>query len=189
MKPQETTNYELQGKGWATRAPVAQTLQTVRQTCSCTTATCSYPFARFPCCGIFILSRTIPVTNKSKQQCDGAGETSRNDKLRVAGHGLGNTCARRTNTANRAPNMLMHHRHVRVHVCTISILWNFHTNPYQSSETTSGNNRVTAPVTPQETTNYELQGTGRARRAPVAQTLQTISTWYLYRTIQGVFGK
>jgi len=28
-----TTNYELQGTGWATRAPVAQTLQTVRQTC------------------------------------------------------------------------------------------------------------------------------------------------------------
>jgi len=25
-----TTNYELHGRGWATRAPVAQTLQTVR---------------------------------------------------------------------------------------------------------------------------------------------------------------
>jgi len=32
-----TTNYELQGTGWATRAPVAQTLQSVRQTYSCTT--------------------------------------------------------------------------------------------------------------------------------------------------------
>jgi hypothetical protein len=31
----------------------------------------------------------------------------------------------------------MHHRHVLVRVCTISILWNFHTNPYQPSETTS----------------------------------------------------
>ena len=35
-----TTNYELQGTGWATRAPVAQTLQTVRQTCPGTAATC-----------------------------------------------------------------------------------------------------------------------------------------------------
>jgi len=34
-----TTNYELQGTGWATRALVAQTLQSVRQTCPCTTAT------------------------------------------------------------------------------------------------------------------------------------------------------
>ena len=54
----------------------------------------------------------------------------KNDKLRVAWHGLGNTRTRRTNTANRAPNMLMYHRHVAVPVCTISILWNFHTNPY-----------------------------------------------------------
>ena len=45
-----TTNYELQGTGWATRAPVAQTLQSVCQTCPCTTATCSYTFARFPTC-------------------------------------------------------------------------------------------------------------------------------------------
>ena len=35
------------------------------------------------------------------------------------------------------------------HIGTISILWNFHTNPYQFSETTSGNNSVTAPVKPQ----------------------------------------
>ena len=46
--------------------------------------------------------------------------------------------------------MPMHHRHVPVPVCTISILWNFHTNPYRSSETTSGNNSVTVPVKPQE---------------------------------------
>ena len=47
-----TTNHELRGRGWATRAPVAQTLQSVRQTCPCTMATCSYTFARFPSCGI-----------------------------------------------------------------------------------------------------------------------------------------
>jgi hypothetical protein len=34
VRPQEHTNYELQGTGWATPAPVAQTLQTVRQTCT-----------------------------------------------------------------------------------------------------------------------------------------------------------
>ena len=32
-----------------------------------------------------------------------------------------NACARRTNTAKRAPNMLMHHRHVPVQVDTVSI--------------------------------------------------------------------
>ena len=129
-----TTNYELQGTGRATRAPVAQTLQSVRQTCPCTTATCPYRFARFPFCGIFTPTRTIPVHNELKQQGDGAGEHLKNDKLRVAWHGLGNTRARRTNTANRAPNMLMHHRHVPVQVCAISMLWNFHTNPYHPRE-------------------------------------------------------
>jgi len=39
VKPQEHTNYELQGTGRATRAPVAQTLQSVRQTYQCTVAT------------------------------------------------------------------------------------------------------------------------------------------------------
>jgi hypothetical protein len=54
-----TTNYELQGTGWATRAPVAQTLQSVRQTCPCTIATCPYSFVRFPSCGIFTPTRTV----------------------------------------------------------------------------------------------------------------------------------
>ena len=72
-----TTNYELQGTGWATRAPVAQTLQTVRQTCSGTKHGCSYPFARFPSCGIFILTRTSPVKQQLEPPSDGAGETSR----------------------------------------------------------------------------------------------------------------
>ena len=81
-----------------------------------------------------------PVPFPVKHQVEtgaGAGEHLKNDKLRVAGHGLGNTRARRTNTAKPAPNMLMHHRHVTVHVCRISILWNFHTNPYHPSETTT----------------------------------------------------
>jgi hypothetical protein len=43
---------------------------------------------------------------------------------------VGNTRARRTNTANRAPNMLMHHGHVLVHVCTISIMWKFQIIPH-----------------------------------------------------------
>ena len=59
-----STNYELQGTGRATRAPVAQTLQSVRQTCPCTMATCPYPFARFPSCGIFIPPHTIPVKQR-----------------------------------------------------------------------------------------------------------------------------
>jgi len=70
------------------------------------------------------------VNNELKQQGDGAGEHLKNDKLRVAWHGSGNTRARRTNTAKRAPNMRMHHRHVSVLVCTVFILWNFHTIQY-----------------------------------------------------------
>ena len=57
MKPQETTNYELLGNDWATRAPVAQTLQTVRQTCPRTTATCAYMFAGFPFSGKFQINK------------------------------------------------------------------------------------------------------------------------------------
>jgi hypothetical protein len=41
-----------------TRAPVAQTLQSVRQTCPCTTV------VRFPSCGIFTPTRTIPVNQR-----------------------------------------------------------------------------------------------------------------------------
>jgi len=56
---------------------------------------------------------------------NGAGETSKNDK------GMGNTRARRKNTAKRAPIMPTHHHHVRAHVCTVSIKWEIQTNPYQ----------------------------------------------------------
>jgi hypothetical protein len=59
-----TTNYELHGTGWATRAPVAQTLQSVRQTCPCTIATCLYRFARFPSCGVFAPTRKSPVKQR-----------------------------------------------------------------------------------------------------------------------------
>ena len=109
-----------------------------------------------------------------KQQCDGAGETLKNDKLRVAGHGPGNTRVRRTNTANRAPNTPMHHGHVSVPVCTISILWNFHTNPSQSSRNYELKQQGVGAGETSRTTNYELHGTGWATRAPVAQTLQSV---------------
>ena len=61
----------------------------------------------------------------------------KNDKLRVAWERLGNTRARRANTAKRAPNMRTHHRYVRVHVCACFFQWEFQTNPDQSSATTS----------------------------------------------------
>jgi len=109
-----------------------------------------------------------------KQQGDGVGEHLKNDKLRVAGHGLGTTLTRRTNTAKRAPNMLTHRSHVLVPVCAISILWNFHTNPYQSSETTRRNNKVPVKPSRTEITSYELHNTGWAPRAPVAQPLQSV---------------
>ena len=55
----------------------------------------------------------------------------------IAWEGLGNTRARRAITAKRAPYTLTHHHHVRVHVCTVSVMCNIHTNPYQSSGTTT----------------------------------------------------
>ena len=58
----------------------------------------------------------------------------RNDKLRVAWEGLGNTRTGRANTADRAPYMHTHHHHVRVHVCTVFVQWNIHTNPVHSSK-------------------------------------------------------
>ena len=99
--------------------------------------------------------------------------TSRTHKLRVAGHGVGNTRARRTNTANRAPNMPMHHGHVSIPVCTISILWNFHTNPYHPSKNYELKQQGDGAGETSITTNYELQGTGWATRAPVARRTNT----------------
>ena len=76
-------------------------------------------------------------TTTSNNNVTAAAETSRNDKLRVAWEGLGNTRARRANTAKRAPTMPTHHHYVRVLVGTSFIKWKFQTIPYQSSETTS----------------------------------------------------
>ena len=70
--------------------------------------------------------------------------------------------------------MPMHHRHVPVPVCTISILWNFHTNPYQSSKNYELKQQGDGAGETSITTNYELQDTGWATRAPVAQTLQSV---------------
>jgi hypothetical protein len=70
--------------------------------------------------------------------------------------------------------MRMHHRHVPEPVCTISILWNFHTNPYHPSENYELKQQGDGAGETSITTNYELHGTGRATRAPVAQTLQSV---------------
>lgn len=66
---------------------------------------------------------TRPVKYELKQQVTVPVETSRNDKLRVAWEGLGNTRTRRANTANRAPIMPMHHVHVGTPVGTVCIEW------------------------------------------------------------------
>jgi hypothetical protein len=87
---------------------------------------------------------------------------------------VGNTRARRTNTAKRAPNMPMHHRHVPLPVCAISILWNLHTNPYRFQSNNELKQQGDGAGETSITTNYELQGTGWATRAPDAQTLQSV---------------
>jgi hypothetical protein len=63
---------------------------------------------------------------------------------------------------------------VSVHICTISIMWNFHTNPCHPSENYELQQQGDGAGDTSRTTNYELQGTGRATRAPVAQTLQSV---------------
>jgi len=55
--------------------------------------------------------------------------------------------------------MPMHHRHVSVPVCTISILWNFHTNPYHPSENYELQQQGDGAGETSRTTNYELPGT------------------------------
>ena len=66
--PQERSNYELLGKWWTTRAPYAQTLQTVRQTRSWHRGTCAYLFARSVFRGTFRPTGYIPVNYELKQQ-------------------------------------------------------------------------------------------------------------------------
>ena len=46
---------------------------------------------------------------------------------------MDNTRPVHTNTADRAPNMHMTHKHVRILVCTVCFEWNIHTNPVHSS--------------------------------------------------------
>ena len=58
--------------------------------------------------------------------------------------------------------------------CTISILWNFHTDPYHPSKNYELKQQCDGAGETSRTTNYELHGTGRATRAPVAQTLQSV---------------
>ena len=106
-----------------------------------------------------------------KQQGDGAGETSRHDKLRVAGHGPGNTRARCTNTAKRAPNMPTHrHQYRFARFPSCGIFTPTRTSPVKQQLEP----QVTAPVKHLKNENYELHGMGWATRAPVAQTLQSV---------------
>ena len=100
-----------------------------------------------------------------------APKKTKNDKLRVAGHGLSNTRAHRTNTANRAPNMPVHRGHVSIPVCTISILWNFHTNPYHPSKNYELKQQGDGASETSRTTNYELQGKGCSREHRVETTV------------------
>ena len=171
MNTSRTTNYELQGTGRATRAPVAQTLQSVRQTCPRTTATCPYPFARFPSCGNCTPTRTSPVKQQLEPPSDGAGETSRTTNYELQGKGgatrapvaqtlqsVRQTCSCTTATCS--------YTFARFPSCGIFIPTR--TSPVKQQV---GNNRVTVTGETSGTTNYELHGTGWATHAPVAQTL------------------
>ena len=79
-------NYELLKKWWATRAPYAPTLQTVRQTRSWHGGTCAYLFARFVFSETFKPTRSIPVNLTWCQPyfiesaCTVTGRTAKNKK-------------------------------------------------------------------------------------------------------------
>ena len=138
---QQDTVGEIQRKkvterGWIKRANIAKTLQSMRQTCSHTTATCPYPLVRFPLSENFKPTHTNPVNNKLPVPVE-----PHKRKLRVAWKGPGKMRVGGTNTAKHAPTIPMYHAHVRVPVCKVSMLWKLQTNPYQSSETTCCNNR------------------------------------------------
>jgi hypothetical protein len=85
-------------EGWTKRAPVAQTLQSVRQTCPCTTATCPCTLIRFSLNSRVKPTPTSPVNNKLKHQVTAPVKPTER-KLRVAWRGLDETRTRRTNTA------------------------------------------------------------------------------------------
>ena len=138
---QQDTVGEIQRKkvterGWIKRVNIAKTLQSMRQTCPRTTATCPYPLVRFPFSENFKPTHTNPVNNKLPVPVK-----PHKRKLRVAWKGPGKMRVGGTNTAKHAPTIPMYHAHVRVPVCKVSILWKLQTNPYLSSETTSWNNR------------------------------------------------
>jgi hypothetical protein len=70
-------------EGWTKRAPVAQTLQSVRQTCPCTTATCPCTLIRFSLNSRVKPTPTSPVNNKLKHQVTAPVKPTER-KLRVA---------------------------------------------------------------------------------------------------------
>ena len=79
--------------------------------------------------------------------------------------------------------MLMHHGHVSIPVCTISILWNFHTNPYHTSKNYELKQQGDGAGETSRTTNYELQGRGWATRVSVANEA---SRWNIAAKCSGV---
>ena len=141
-------NEKLHGKGWATHMTVTQTLQTVRQTCSCTIETCPYQLIWFPLSGTFTTTRTIPLNYKWKHQGDGAGETSRTKSCmaRAGQHAwLSRWISRPPYKHAHAPQAGDRASLYGFHVVELSH------HPVPSQCTTSWNTKVTAPVKPSRT--------------------------------------
>ena len=168
-----TTNYELQGTGWATRAPVARTLQSVRQTCSCTIATCLYRFVRFPCCGIFTPPRTSSVNNELKQQCDGAGETSRMTNYEMHGKGWATRASgiqTLQSVRQTCPRTITTCPYTSARFPSCGIFTPTRTSPVNNELKQQGDGAGETSTNE----NYELHKHGWATRAPVIQTLQSV---------------
>ena len=135
VKPQETTNYELLGKAWEglgnTRARLANTAKRAPNMLT------HHRHVRVHVCTVsiqWVIQTNTYQSSETTILVTAVDETSKNDKLRVAWEGLGNTRARRTNTAECAPSTHTYCGHVPLYFCTVAMLWKFHTNPYQSGE-------------------------------------------------------
>ena len=113
-----TTNYELLRKDWATRAPVAQTLQSVRQTSPRTTTTCAYLLVQVSSSGN---CKSKPVLTIFSIQLIGFYTNRRFGPKQTMERRVEMSRSLRMNLVKRVKNTTTHHHHMLVHLVMVSI--------------------------------------------------------------------
>ena len=143
----ETT---LLGKDWATRAPVAQTLHTVRNACPWHRGTCAYLFARFVFSGTFVPTGYIPVHIELQQHITVPVGTLKNDKI-TSCLGSDGQHAPRTRKHCTPCAKHAHDTGVRAHTCLHGLFSGEHSyQPGTFQCTSSCNNRLRWRWIPQQ---------------------------------------